>query len=177
MRKWSKINLLPRLIVQCAAVSEIGRKFCVAAYAAEDESPIVFTVYLIFDELDEFCRDPSSIFGNGSRTRKQCAEASALVAPKWEALKHDSCMFENNGHFLKEDLDKSEKELAALEDDEDAGTLAVENKKKKIEDKKTEIADNCAKLNETPARYLIFSTSRPTLRLKHSKGCQRPSIF
>ena len=36
------------------------------------------------------------------------------MVPKWEALKHDSCMLDNNGHFFKEDLDNREKELTAL---------------------------------------------------------------
>ena len=101
MRKWSQSQYLPRLIVECAAVSEVGRQFCIATYGAEGDSELAITVYLIFNDLDKFYNDRDSVFPQGSMTRKRCKEAAKLVNSKWEKLKDDVESYQGNVEFLE----------------------------------------------------------------------------
>ena len=68
----------PRVIVQAAVVSEMGREFCIATYFTEGQDPLALTEYIILERLDTFVtRGPQ--FHAGSKTRKKCQEAAALV--------------------------------------------------------------------------------------------------
>ena len=52
MNKFSKENVLPRLIFEAGTVFDIRREFFIATYAAEGKDPLVFPVYIIFDKLE-----------------------------------------------------------------------------------------------------------------------------
>jgi len=85
MKKWSTPQMMPRLIVEAGAVTEVGRIFCVATYAAETDDPAVFAVYRPFDDLDDFVRR-EVYFDNDGLTRKRCREAAELLQPRWEEM-------------------------------------------------------------------------------------------
>jgi len=78
MKKASTPLVLPKVLVQAAAIAEVGRPFCIATYMTEGDDPLTFTVYMVFEELDAYVsRGP--VFGEQSRTRRRCKEAAKLV--------------------------------------------------------------------------------------------------
>ena len=81
MKKGSQYCLLPRLIVQCGAVSEQGCKFCSVTYHAEGNDPLPFDIYITLDELDEYV-DTEMTFGPNSLTWKCCKDMAALTEPQ-----------------------------------------------------------------------------------------------
>ena len=80
MVKCSQPHYLPRLIVEAATVSTVGRPFCIATYGAEGDDPLVFSIHLGFHELEMFVRTPLN-FNEESHVGQKCKEAAKLVLP------------------------------------------------------------------------------------------------
>ena len=108
MKKYSADKYLPKLIVQAGAVTEVGKQWCIATYAAEGNDPLVFGTYQMFNDLDTFVSNPLT-FGEGSHTRKRCQEAATLIQPEWKRLSEEV-------KLLKEDLDEIKEDLLVLEE-------------------------------------------------------------
>ena len=70
--------MMPRLIIEAGGVTDVGRRFCIATYAAETDDPVVFAVYRLFDDLDDFVAR-EIFFDDDGLTRKRCREVAALV--------------------------------------------------------------------------------------------------
>ena len=101
---------MSRLIVEAGAVTEVGRRFCVLTYAAETNDPAVFTIYLLFGELDDYvARDV--FFENDGLTRKRCREAAELIQPKWEEMMAEIDDSESMIENMSIDIDTLEIEL------------------------------------------------------------------
>ena len=110
MKKWSVAELMPRLIVEAGAVTEVGRKFCVWTYAAETNDPAIFTVYLLFDDLDDYV-EREVFFDEDGLTHKRCREAAALVQPRWDEMLAEINNTEGTIENISIDIDTLEIEL------------------------------------------------------------------
>ena len=54
IKKLSKDNVLPRIIVDVGAVSDTGKELFIATDAANGKETLVFSVYMSFDMLEQF---------------------------------------------------------------------------------------------------------------------------
>eukprot|EP00956_Cyclotella_meneghiniana_P038233 scaffold150619_cov36-Cyclotella_meneghiniana.AAC.2 len=109
MKKWSAAEFLPRLKVEIGAITEVGRQFCIATYAAEGNDPLVLGIYRTFAALDEYVASGLT-FGEDSLTRKRCKEAAALVDEKLKVLKEKVAN-------ASDEIERIELDIAILEVD------------------------------------------------------------
>jgi len=114
MKNWSQDEFLPRLIVEAGAVTEVGRHFCLATYAAEGNDPIPFAVYRLFDDMDAFV-NREDIFDEDGIARKRCKEAAALVQPTWEGMLHEFDTAYDEIQNIRLEIDSLEAELAQFD--------------------------------------------------------------
>ena len=85
MKKVASKKVMPILIVQAAAVADIGQPFCIATYLTEGDDPLAFGMYTVLKDLDMFVSGGAK-FPEGSRTYNRCKEAAAMVVVLREDL-------------------------------------------------------------------------------------------
>ena len=78
MQKASNKMKMPKIIVHAAAIADVGRPFCIATYLTEGDDPLVFSQYMILNNLDSFVGNGPN-FVTGGNTLKRCKESAAMV--------------------------------------------------------------------------------------------------
>ena len=112
MKTWSKDELLPRLIVQAGAVTEVGRHFCVATYVAEGDDPLVFTIWSVFDDLDNYVHG-EVYFDDDGLTRRRCQEAAELIG--WDGAVEEYNVAHEEEQRIRLGVAEVEAELAQFD--------------------------------------------------------------
>lgn len=127
MKKFGGPKYLPRLIVEAATVSAVGRPFVVACYGVEGEDPLVFSVWMAFRALASFRKKELPV-GPETKIGKRCKEAADLVS----------------------------KELSRLGKKVDNAKRALENKEGELETLKWELDDLDGKHDAAPAQQGLY---------------------
>ena len=115
MKNWSAAELLLCLKVEIGAITEVGRQFCIATYAAEGNDPLVLGIYCTFAALDEYVAGGLA-FGENSLTLKRCKEAAAIVDEKLKVLQQSVSTSSEEIEMIEIDIAILEEELAAFDE-------------------------------------------------------------
>ena len=70
---------IPRLLVEAAAVADVGKLFCQSTYLLEGDDPLAIGSWIVFEKLDCYVNSNSNIIRLSLCTIDKCAEAAKLI--------------------------------------------------------------------------------------------------
>ena len=72
---------MPRLMVEAAAVADVGRFFCQSTYLLEGDDPLSLSAWTVFEKLDKYVKTGLDNVRFREETHKICTRAAELIEP------------------------------------------------------------------------------------------------